>query len=196
MPDPNLFTARALRQVLQEAGIAITGTTRSTTDSMRYRQAPSDAAAGRGRRRARSATGSSRSSTRSQNWFAEMLLKQLGRQFGRRRLVDRRAGGRAAVPDRLGAGRLDRVRPEWTDPGLSSGNLVSPLAFTRILRFIRAHPRAPTFAAGLPQAGGAGSLRKRFVGTPLEGRVRAKDGSIGAGEHPVGLHRARRRHRC
>src|SRR5262245_2130167 len=39
MPDPNLFTARALRQVLAETGIAITGTTRSTTDSMRYRQA-------------------------------------------------------------------------------------------------------------------------------------------------------------
>jgi len=39
MPDPNLFAARALRQVLQQAGIAITGTTRSTTDSLRYRQA-------------------------------------------------------------------------------------------------------------------------------------------------------------
>jgi len=41
MPDPNLYTARALRQVLAEAGIAITGTTRSTTDSMQYRQARS-----------------------------------------------------------------------------------------------------------------------------------------------------------
>jgi D-alanyl-D-alanine carboxypeptidase/D-alanyl-D-alanine-endopeptidase (penicillin-binding protein 4) len=33
--------------------------------------------------------------------------------------------------------------------------------------------------AALPQAGNVGSLRTRFVGTPLEGRVRAKDGSIG-----------------
>ncbi len=33
--------------------------------------------------------------------------------------------------------------------------------------------------AGLPQAGQVGSLRKRFVDTPLAGRVRAKDGSIG-----------------
>ena len=56
---------------------------------------------------------------------------------------------------------------------------MSPLAFTKILRFIRAHPRAQTFLAGLPQAGGVGSLRRRFIGTALAGRVRAKDGSIG-----------------
>jgi serine-type D-Ala-D-Ala carboxypeptidase/endopeptidase (penicillin-binding protein 4) len=30
----------------------------------------------------------------------------------------------------------------------------------------------------LPQAGMAGSLKNRFVGTPLAGRVRAKTGSI------------------
>jgi len=47
-----------------------------------------------------------------------------------------------------------------------------------MLRFIRRHPRYSTFAAGLPQAGGAGSLRNRFVGTPLSGRIRGKTGSI------------------
>ena len=62
--------------------------------------------------------------------------------------------------------------------GLSSSNLVSPLAFTQVLRFIRHHPRYSTFAAGLPQSGRPGSLRTRFLGTPLEGRVRAKTGSI------------------
>ncbi len=36
IPDPNLFTARALRQMLGEVGISVTGTTRSTTDSMLY----------------------------------------------------------------------------------------------------------------------------------------------------------------
>ena len=177
MPDPNLFTARALRQVLQEAGIAITGTTRSTTDSMQYRQA---------RATPPLAEITSRPLrewvfpilNRSQNWFAEMLVKQLGRQFGR--------GGSwtegLAVERRF---LIDSVRVDSTEfslvdgSGLSSGNLVSPIAFTRILRFIRGHPRAQTFLAGLPQAGAAGSLRKRFVGTPLAGRVRAKDGSIG-----------------
>jgi serine-type D-Ala-D-Ala carboxypeptidase/endopeptidase (penicillin-binding protein 4) len=177
MPDPNLFTARALRLVLQQAGIAITGTTRATTDSMRYRQARSTPPL---------AELTSRPLrewvfpilNRSQNWYAEMLLKQLGRQFGR--------GGSwnegLAVERRF---LIDSVRVDSTEfslmdgSGLASGNLLSPLAFTRILRYIRAHPRAQTFLAALPQAGGVGSLRRRFVGTALAGRVRAKDGSIG-----------------
>jgi D-alanyl-D-alanine carboxypeptidase/D-alanyl-D-alanine-endopeptidase (penicillin-binding protein 4) len=62
--------------------------------------------------------------------------------------------------------------------GLSSSNLVSPLAFTQLLRYIRRHPRYATFASGLPQSGLTGSLRNRFVGTPLAGRVKAKTGSI------------------
>src|SRR5689334_12699684 len=177
MPDPNLFTARALRQVLAEAGIAITGTTRSTVDSMRYRQA---------RTTPPLAEITSRPFrewvfpilNRSQNWFAEMVLKQLGRQFGRCGSWDEGL----AVERRF---LIDSVRVDSTEfrlqdgSGLSSGNLMSPLAFSRILRFIRAHPRAQTFMAGLPQSGSVGSLRNRFTGTPLQGRVRAKDGSIG-----------------
>ena len=176
MPDPNLFTARALRQVLQDAGISITGTTRSTTDSMLYRQA-------RGAPALAEITSRPLHEwifpilNRSQNWFAEMVLKQLGRQFGK-------AG---SWTEGLTVERrflIDSVRVDSTEfslsdgSGLSSGNLVSPAAFTKILRFIRKHPRARTFLAGLPQSGQVGSLRTRFVGTPLEGRVRAKDGSI------------------
>jgi D-alanyl-D-alanine carboxypeptidase/D-alanyl-D-alanine-endopeptidase (penicillin-binding protein 4) len=176
LPDPNLYTARALRQALADAGIAVTGTTRSTTDSLLYA-------------RVRSNPPLAETLSRplrdwmfpilnsSQNWFAEMLLKQLGRQFGK-------AG---SWPDGLEVERrflIDSVRVDSTQfslsdgSGLSSSNLVSPLAFTQLLRFMRRHPRYATFAAGLPQAGLAGSLRNRFLGTPLAGRVRAKTGSI------------------
>ena len=55
---------------------------------------------------------------------------------------------------------------------------MSPLVFTQLLRFMRQHPRYAGFAAGLPQSGTVGSLRTRFLGTPLAGRVRAKTGSI------------------
>ena len=55
---------------------------------------------------------------------------------------------------------------------------LSPLAFTQLLRFMRGHPHWETFAAGLPQSGNTGSLRNRFRGTPIEGKVRAKTGTI------------------
>jgi D-alanyl-D-alanine carboxypeptidase/D-alanyl-D-alanine-endopeptidase (penicillin-binding protein 4) len=174
--DPNLFAARALRQALADAGIAVTGTTRSTTDSAIY--------AG-----ARAQTPLAETVSRpvrdwifpilntSQNLFAEMLLKQLGKRFG--------AGGSwkegLAVERRF---LIDSVRIDSTEfslsdgSGLSSDNLISPGAFTQLLRFIRAHPRFSTFAPGLPQAGGVGNLRTRFVATGLAGRVRAKTGSI------------------
>src|SRR5512147_1706403 len=39
LPDPARFTAQAFRQVLSEEGIAVLGTTASTTDSLRYQAA-------------------------------------------------------------------------------------------------------------------------------------------------------------
>jgi D-alanyl-D-alanine carboxypeptidase/D-alanyl-D-alanine-endopeptidase (penicillin-binding protein 4) len=75
--------------------------------------------------------------------------------------------------------RVDSSQFSLSDgSGLSGSNLMSPLAFTQLLRFMRRHPRYATFAAGLPQAGLVGSLRSRFMGTALAGRVRAKTGSI------------------
>jgi len=176
LPDPNLYAARALRQALADVGIAVTGTTRSTTDSTLHAEL---------RTRAPLAEVASRPIrdwifpilNTSQNWFAEMLLKQLGKQFGR--------GG--SWPDGLEVERrflIDSVRIDSTQislsdaSGLSSSNLMSPIAFTQMLRYMRRHPRYATFAAGLPLAGATGSLKTRFVGTPLTGRVRAKTGSI------------------
>jgi D-alanyl-D-alanine carboxypeptidase/D-alanyl-D-alanine-endopeptidase (penicillin-binding protein 4) len=161
---------------MADVGIAVTGTTRSTTDSTLHAEL---------RTRAPLAEVASRPVrdwifpilNTSQNWFAEMLLKQLGKQFGR--------GG--SWPDGLDVERrflIDSVRIDSTQislsdaSGLSSSNLMSPLAFTQMLRYMRRHPRYATFAAGLPLAGAAGSLKTRFVGTPLTGRVRAKTGSI------------------
>jgi serine-type D-Ala-D-Ala carboxypeptidase/endopeptidase (penicillin-binding protein 4) len=176
MPDPNLFTARSLRLALADAGISVLGTTRSTTDSMAYRHL-------------RTTPPLAESESRplrdwifpilntSQNLFAEMTLKQLGKILGR-------AGSweeglrieRRFLIDSVG---VDSSQVSLSDgSGLSSVNLVSSRAFTQMLRFMRHHPRWSTFAAGLPQSGNTGSLRNRFRGTPLEGRVWAKTGSI------------------
>ncbi len=176
LPDPDLFTAQALRAALADSGIAVLGATRSTTDSMRYHAARQGAAL---------AEVSSRPVkdwifpilNTSQNWYAEMLLKQLGRQFGN----DGSWKGGLAVERRflVDSMGVDSTQFALRDgSGLSSSNLVSPSAFATLLSWIHRHPRFESFAAGLPQSGQRGSLKSRFLGTPLEGRVRAKTGSI------------------
>lgn len=176
MPDPNLFAARALRQALADAGISVLGTTRSTTDSADYRHLRTEPALAEVESRPLKDWIFPILNT-SQNLFAEMLLKQLGRVFGS-------AGSwqeglsveRRFLIDSIG---IDSTQVSLSDgSGLSSVNLVSPRAFTQMLRFIRRHPRWQTFAAGFPRSGNTGSLRNRFKNTPLEGQVWAKTGSI------------------
>ena len=177
MADPNLFTARAFRQALALDGISVLGTTRSTTDSLEYRVARTGPALAE-------VTGRPLKDwifpilNTSQNWFAEMLLKQLGKVFGK-------AGSweeGLAVERRF---LIDSIHVDSTQfsvedgSGLAAGNLVSPLTFTQLLRFIRSHRGWATFEPGLPLAGAPGSLKNRFQNTPLAGRVRAKTGSIG-----------------
>jgi D-alanyl-D-alanine carboxypeptidase/D-alanyl-D-alanine-endopeptidase (penicillin-binding protein 4) len=175
LPDPNLFAARALRRVLAEASIAVLGSTIATTDSFKYRFA---------REGEPLAEVSSRPLrdwifpilNTSQNWYAEMLLKQLGHQFGKAgSWVEGLGVERRFLIDSVG---VDSTQFRLSDgSGLSSANLVTPLAFAKVLQFIRRHPRYPVFAAGLPEPGKPGTLKNRFIGTPLEGRVKAKTGT-------------------
>src|SRR5207247_4891383 len=77
------------------------------------------------------------------------------------------------------AGRVALTQSQLCDvSGLAPANLVTPLAVAKLLAYMHRHPKGGPFVAGLPHAGQPGSLLKRFVGTPLEGRVIAKTGSI------------------
>ena len=174
--DPARFTALALRRELLAQGITVRGGTRSTVDSFAYQQARGTAAL---------ATVTSRPFREwvypilnsSQNWYAEMTLKQLGKQYGtagswseglrieRRFLID--------------SMKIDSTQFAVEDgSGLASNNLVTPIAFARLLQFMHAHPRFEAFGAALPVAGRSGTIKSRFVGTPVDGRVRAKTGTI------------------
>ncbi|HET9066429.1 MAG TPA: D-alanyl-D-alanine carboxypeptidase/D-alanyl-D-alanine-endopeptidase [Gemmatimonadales bacterium] len=174
--DPNLFAADALRDALRDEGIVVLGRVQSTVD-------PFDFALARGTPALAEVTSRPLRDwlfpilNTSQNWFAEMLLKQLGRQ----------RGGGGSWHDGLEVERrflIDSVGIDSTafalvdGSGLASNNLIAPRAFTQLLAFMRRHPNYEAFAAGLPRSGESGSLRRRFVGTPLEGRVVAKTGTI------------------
>jgi D-alanyl-D-alanine carboxypeptidase/D-alanyl-D-alanine-endopeptidase (penicillin-binding protein 4) len=176
LPDPSLYFALAFRAALERKGVSVAGGTLATTDSLRFRRAREEPAIVTFPSRPRGDLIFPILNT-SQNWFAEMLLKTLGRQMG----------GEGSWARGLEVERrflIDSVRADSNGfslsdgSGLSSGNLVSPHTFATLLRFMWSHPRNGDFLRALPRSGQVGSLKNRFVGTPLEGRVLAKTGSI------------------
>jgi len=177
LPDPNLLAARALEASLQRKGIAVEGGAASTTDSMAYRAlrcCGTPFAEYRGRPLPDIIFPILNT---SQNWFAEMLLKILAREVGD-------TGSWTKGLDVEKRFLIDSVKVDSTafaledGSGLAAGNLVTPHAFVQLLAYMYRHPKRAPFLAGLPRAQQRGSLLRRFAGTPLEGRVLAKTGSI------------------
>ena len=174
--DANRFAELALRRELAAEGIIVRGATRSTTDSLSYRHARSAPALAEVRSRPVSDWIFPILNS-SQNWFAEMLLKQVGKQFGNAGSWEE--GRRVTRRFLIDSMKVDSTEIAVEDgSGLAANNLIAPRAFTTMLSYIRKHPRYEVIASALPQSGAAGSLRRRFIGTPLEGRVRAKSGTI------------------
>src|SRR5438093_3383714 len=180
LPDPNLYAARALAAALARKGVAVQGGAASTTDSLAYRTlrcCASPLADFRGRPLPDIIFPILNS---SHNWFAEMLLKLLGRELKgegsweagldveRRFLID-------SVP-------IDSTAFALEDgSGLAAGNLVTPQAFAKLLAYMHSHPKGGAVVAGLPHAGQPGSLLKRFVGTSPDGGGSAVRRRIGCG---------------
>ena len=114
----------------------------------------------------------------SHNWYAEMLLRTLGRELGEGGSFE---GGikveQAFLVESLG---LDSTQFELVDgSGLSHHNVITPRPFVALLRAMRAHPRRDRFLDALAVPGQIGTLRTRFRYVAPNGRVRAKTGSIG-----------------
>jgi D-alanyl-D-alanine carboxypeptidase/D-alanyl-D-alanine-endopeptidase (penicillin-binding protein 4) len=174
--DAPAWAAAALRRSLEQRGIVVDGRAGTTYDSAAYAAA---------RRAAPLAEhwsvplpdilGPVLES--SQNWFAELLLKTLGREFlGVGSFAAGIAVERRFLIDALG---VDSTAFAVVDgSGLSASDLATPRALVQVLRAMRRRPGAEAFVRALPLGGHSGTLRHRFRDPPLEGRVRAKTGSI------------------
>ncbi|MDH3292359.1 MAG: D-alanyl-D-alanine carboxypeptidase/D-alanyl-D-alanine-endopeptidase [Gemmatimonadota bacterium] len=176
VPDPNLFFAAALREALARRGVSVLGPTRSTVDPALYASLRTTAPVAEVASRARDDLIYPILNS-SQNWFAEMILKNLGQHTaGTGSWEAGLAAERRFLIDSVG---VDSTAIALSDgSGLATTNLLTPRALVQILAYMRTHPSGSGFLRGLPRSGQPGSLRDRFIGTPLEGRVVAKTGSI------------------
>ncbi|MBI5850059.1 MAG: D-alanyl-D-alanine carboxypeptidase/D-alanyl-D-alanine-endopeptidase [Planctomycetes bacterium] len=113
----------------------------------------------------------------SSNVDAEQLLRALGAARGDASF----AGSLAALRDALARSCPDGL-PEGLvladGSGLSRADRCTPAVLVEVLCATAAHADAELVLAALPRAGIDGTLEKRFLGSGLEGRVRAKTGTI------------------
>lgn len=113
----------------------------------------------------------------SQNLHADLLLRRLGLAKGTGSIAD----GQAAVSAMLAEAGVGETQISLSDgSGMSSYNRVAPRGMVRLLGWSAKQSWGEEFRASLPVGGLDGTLRRRFVGTMLAGRIFAKTGTLNA----------------
>jgi serine-type D-Ala-D-Ala carboxypeptidase/endopeptidase (penicillin-binding protein 4) len=167
--DPPLHVARRFTTILENNGIAVVGAARAG-------KVPSGARAMHTVYSAPLSTILKVIDKDSDNFFAEMLLKGLGR--------DVYAEGSTAAGLRVARETLaalgvpsDTYRP-YDGSGLSYSDRLSARGVVRLLRAMRLREDWSTFRASLAIAGVDGTLSARMRGTPAAGNFRGKTGTL------------------
>jgi D-alanyl-D-alanine carboxypeptidase/D-alanyl-D-alanine-endopeptidase (penicillin-binding protein 4) len=173
VPNPPLFFAAALRSALQQAGVAVKGGDRLVNDAeqlspdpvtlLEWRSLLIDSVAVANRR--------------SQNFYAEQVLKALGAErFG----LGTFENGAKAVLEFAAAAHLPAGTVRIVDGcGLSPGNQATPQALAALLEVIYRTPIKDAFVNSLAVNGDAETtLRSRLKDASLLGRIHAKTGTI------------------
>jgi len=113
----------------------------------------------------------------SQNFYADMLLKTLGKRLKEEGSFD---AGEEAVKDFLqlaGAEGIDEFQM-IDGSGLSRRNLVQPRQTIALLEYMARSPDFRIFYDSLAIAGVEGTIRRRMASPPTKGNVHAKTGFI------------------
>jgi serine-type D-Ala-D-Ala carboxypeptidase/endopeptidase (penicillin-binding protein 4) len=164
--DPPRQAASAFANLLTRRGVRVEGGTGTGT-------APAGAASLAEIRSAPLRDITAELLTHSDDQTAELVLKEVGLS---RRGEGSTAAGAAAVEEILGEEGFDLTGVDLTDgSGLAGTNRVTCRLLHQVLA--DAGPRS-TLVNGLAVAGRTGTLESLFAGTPAEGRLRAKTGSL------------------
>ncbi|NJN04033.1 MAG: D-alanyl-D-alanine carboxypeptidase/D-alanyl-D-alanine-endopeptidase [Leptolyngbyaceae cyanobacterium RM1_1_2] len=115
----------------------------------------------------------------SNNLYAEALLKTLGVEASSPDRGEATALGITAVQTALAPLGVDSTAYVLADgSGLSRHNLATPAAFVQVLQAMNRSPFAEVYRSSLSTAGVDGTLRNRFRGTAIAGRLQGKTGAI------------------
>jgi D-alanyl-D-alanine carboxypeptidase/D-alanyl-D-alanine-endopeptidase (penicillin-binding protein 4) len=165
-PDPATHAASVLTDLLRGAGVIVTGPPGQG-------RAPSGQVKIAGVRSHPVKDLVAEMLTESDNNTAELLTKELGRRFARQGTT---AAGLGVVRDTLAAADLPVDHLTAVDgSGLDRGDRASCRLFADILAI---DGDDGPIGTGLSVANQSGTLRKRFVGNPAAGRLRAKTGFL------------------
>jgi len=111
----------------------------------------------------------------SQNLHAELFLRRVSLKNGSGSTAD----GLAAVRAMLEKAGVPRPDYDFSDgSGMSSYNRVAPRGAVIFLRWVAAQPWGAQWRATLPVGGVDGTVGRRFRGTPLDGKLFAKTGTL------------------
>jgi serine-type D-Ala-D-Ala carboxypeptidase/endopeptidase (penicillin-binding protein 4) len=184
--DPAHYAAWTLRELLRAEGVRVTGTIRvrhrapSAADDPQARGGAPVAHPPEPEPFARLtppplAEDVAHTNKVSQNLHAELLLRRVGAVRGSGSVAD----GQAAVGAMLSQAGVERWRYDFADgSGMSNYNRVTPRGTVRFLRWTQSQPWGAAWRATLPVGGVDGTLARRFKGTPLDGKLFAKTGSL------------------
>ncbi|RYY25459.1 MAG: D-alanyl-D-alanine carboxypeptidase/D-alanyl-D-alanine-endopeptidase [Sphingomonadales bacterium] len=111
----------------------------------------------------------------SQNLHADLALRRVSMKSGSGSIGD----GMLEVEAMLKAAGVARTAWDLSDgSGMSTYNRVAPRGMVQLLRWISVQPWGAQWSDTLPIGGVDGTLRNRFKGTALEGKVFAKTGTL------------------
>jgi D-alanyl-D-alanine carboxypeptidase/D-alanyl-D-alanine-endopeptidase (penicillin-binding protein 4) len=167
--DPAKWSAKLLVKALKAAGIKVTGQagtgTVPTTDTLIATQ-----------RSAPLSTILKRMNKDSDNFFAEMLLKGLGKDFTGAGTSDAGAGVVRMTLEAIGLPLTSIVIHDGS--GLSYDDRVTPSFLVQLLTTMTRRPEAGAYYESLAIAGKDGTLRERMRGTVAQGNAHAKTGTL------------------
>lgn len=171
--NPPLFLASVFKEVLERQGIKVRGRVRLVSERDGDSPLPLQELTSTVSTMAQSVEVAN---TRSQNFYAEQILKTLGMEIkGEGSFA---AGQEVLMEFLLELGYPpDRYRID-DGSGLSRDNRLSPRMIVDILSFMYGHKDGDLFYSSLSTSGTDGTLRHRLKKEPYNGRVRAKTGYI------------------